>query len=111
MWTIQYVQCSERGSHRGLKGPRGEPDLHRDGGSEGKSGRGSCCPSTNLGPLGRRFALQVCAQLGEGVGTPKELAREESEIDSSFKITHEHSTLCRDPAPLLGYRGHGVLPQ
>lgn len=46
-----------------------------------------------------------------GLAPPKELAREESEIDSSFKITHEHSTLGRDPAPLLGYRGHGVLPQ
>lgn len=42
--------------------------------------------------------------MGEGVGTPKELAREESEVDSSFKITHEGSTLCRHPAPLLECR-------
>lgn len=48
--------------------------------------------------------MQGCARLGEGVGTPKELAREESEVDSSFEIIHKGSTLCRDPTPLLECR-------
>lgn len=98
--TVPHVECCERGSHRGLQKPRGRPSFDSDGGSV-EFGRGNLCPSTILGPWGRRFALQGSAQLGEGVWT----AKEESAIDSSFKVTHEGCTLCMDPAPLLGCTG------
>ena len=48
--------------------------------------------------------------MGDGVWTPKELAREESEIDSSSKIANEDRTLCRDPAPLRGVGLDGSHP-
>lgn len=103
--TVQHAECCERGSHRGLKEPRGRPNFDRGRGSQGRFGRGKCCPSSTLGPRDRRFALQECAQLGEGLGTPKKLAKEESAIDSSFRVTHEGGTQCMDPAPLPGCRG------
>lgn len=61
-----------------------------------------------LGHGAEGLALQECAELGEGVGTPKELAKEELAIDTSFKITHEGSIQCMNPASLLGCRGGGV---
>lgn len=60
-----------------------------------------------LGHGAEGLALQECAQLGEGVGTSKELAKEELAIDTSFKITHEGSIQCMNPAPLLGGGGGG----
>lgn len=59
-------------------------------------------------PLGHRAESLLCKGVHsweKELGPLKELAKEESAIDSSLKITHEGSILCTDPSRLLGHRG------